>query len=292
MKRGGITTISIAVAAAAAVLLGAGRAPIYLGVLEPPLDPTKGAFHVRVAFLFHDQQWSAMPDHDDDASKAVAKFPTKVTWTIALHGKKLGEVSTVRPPGYGFSDIGLEGLAAGSSAPAIQEDAASFKTWLGAAPDRPLVAVSAPNYQDPDQWKPFDVPAEMRERVATAFKQKIALDLSCNGKPTRDYPASALQIHGKAYRSANGDVLIAMNPHPKLNRCQGPPGDEWDSVWFHVQGDKFNWIGNGLTILDFGDYTGEGTSEILFQYDGYNRDGYVLLDPRDDSRNEFAWSYH
>jgi hypothetical protein len=44
--------------------------------------------------------------------------------------------------------------------------------------------------------------------------------------------------------------------------------------------------------LDVGDYTGEGTSEILFQYDGYNRDGYVLLDPRDDSKNEFAWSYH
>ena len=122
----------------------------------------------------------------------------------------------------------------------------------------------------------------MRERAATAFKQRIALDLNCNGKPTRAYPASALQIHGKAYRSANGDVLIAMNPHPKLNRCQGIPGDEWDSVWFHVQGDKFNWIGNGLTLLDTGDYTGEGTSEILFQYDGYNRDGYVLLDPRDD----------
>ena len=59
-----------------------------------------------------------------------------------------------------------------------------------------------------------------------------------------------------------------------------------------MQGDKFNWIGNGLTLLDTGDYTGEGTSEILFQYDGYNRDGYVLLDPRDDSKNEFAWSYH
>ena len=147
MKRRRITTLSIFVAAATAVLLGAGRAPIYLGVLEPPLDKTKGEFHVRVAFLFHDQQWSAMPDHDDDASKLVAKFPTKVSWTIALHGKKLGEVTTVRPPGYGYSDVGLEGLAAGSIPPAIADDAASFKTWMGAAPDRPLVSrLSAPNY--------------------------------------------------------------------------------------------------------------------------------------------------
>src|SRR5277367_7136355 len=148
MKRRRITTFSIFIAVAAAVLLGAGRAPIYLGVLEPPLDKTKGQFHVRVAFLFHDQQWSAMPDHDDDTSKLVAKFPTKVSWTIALHGKKLGEVTTVRPPGYGYSDVGLEGLAAGWIPPSIQDDAASFETWMGAAPDRPLVAVSAPNYQD------------------------------------------------------------------------------------------------------------------------------------------------
>ena len=236
MKRRRITTLSIFVAAAAAVLLGAGRAPIYLGVLEPPLDKTKGEFHVRVAFLFHDQQWSAMPDHDDDASKAGGKVPDqglvddRATWQKTRRGDHCAAAR------LWLSDVGLEGLAAGSIPPAIAGRCGVVQDWMGAAPDWPLVAISAPNYLDPDQWKPFDVPAEMRERAATAFKQKIALDLNCNGKPTRAYPASALQIHGKAYRSANGDVFIAMNPHPKLNRCQGPPGDEWDSVWFHCAG--------------------------------------------------------
>jgi hypothetical protein len=266
-----------------------------VGVLEPPLDPAKGQFQVRVAFRFHDQQWSAMPDHaeGDEASKLVAKFPDKVSWTIALHGKKLGEVSTVRPAGYGFSDVGLEQLKAGAKPPAIADDAATFKTWMGAAPYRPLVAVSAPNYQDPDQWAPFDPPAEFRRRAATAFKQKIALDMNCDGKSaTRAYPDSAILPYGKAYRSMSGDVLIAMRPDPRFNRCQGPPGDEWQSVWFHSSGDNFRWIGNGLTLLDIGDYNGEGTSLVLFQHDAYNRDGYVLLDPRDDTKNEFSWSYH
>jgi hypothetical protein len=59
-----------------------------------------------------------------------------------------------------------------------------------------------------------------------------------------------------------------------------------------MKSDRFSWIGNGLTLLDIGDYNGDGFSEVLFQYDGSNRDGYVLLDPRDDTKNEFSWSSH
>lgn len=283
------------------MLLGADKAPtnvpvpLYVGVLEPPTDAAKGQFQVRVAFRYHDQQWSAMPDQDKDHDplKLAAKFPLQVSWTIALNGKKLGEVSSVRPASYGSSDVGLEDLKAGSKPPAIQDGAAAFATSRGAAAYRPLVAVSKPNYQDPDQWASFDPPAAMRKQAAAAFKHKTALDLKCDGKPTRDYPDSAIQTYGKAYRSIGGDVLIGMNPDPRFKRCgEAAKGDEWQSVWFHSKGDKFSWIGNGLTLLDIGDYNGDGFSEVLFQYDGNNRDGYVLLDPRDDTKNEFSWSSH
>lgn len=90
----------------------------------------------------------------------------------------------------------------------------------------------------------------------------------------------------------SGDVLIGMNPDSRFKRCGGAKGDEWKSVWFHLKDDKFSWIGNGLTLLDIGDYIGDGFTEVLFQYDGYNRDGYVLLDPRDDSKYEFSWPGH
>lgn len=233
------------------------------------------------------------PDDKDALAKLAAMFPRQVSWTIALHGKKLGEVSSVRPPGYSrYSEIGLEDLTASSDAPRVRDDAAAFTTWMGAARYRPLLAISEPYYHDPDQWAPFDAPAAIRKQALAAFRHAIALDLNCDGRPTRSYPDSAIQTYGKPYRSRRGDVLIAMRPDPRRNRCDGPAGDEWQSVWFHLQGDNVRWIGNALTLLDIGDYNGAGVAEILFQYDGYDRDGYLLLDLRDQSKTEFSWSYH
>jgi len=297
MTLGGSATIWIA--AVASALLGAGREPVYVGVLEPPQEHASGQsqqFHVRVAFRFGDGRWSAMPHEaaDENAlAKLAAEFPREVSWTIALQGKSLGQVSSVRPPAYsGYSDVGLENLNAGSKPPAIRDSAAAFGTWMGTARYRPLLAVSGPYYHDPDQWGHFEAPAAMRKKAVAAFRRQIALDMTCDGKPTRGYPDSAILIYGKPYRSVHGDVLIALLPDPRRNRCGGPAGDQWQSAWFHLKGDNFRWIGNGLTLLDIGDYNGNGATEILFQYDGYDRDGYVLLDPRDESKIEFSWSYH
>lgn len=285
---------SIWIVIAAVFLIGSGRAPIYLGVLEPPLDETRGQFHVRVAFRFDNGRWSAMPKYsdDEDGFDLAARFPRRLSWTIILNGKKLGQVSGVRAPGYDQTNIGQEDLLAGPRPPAIQDGAADFETWRGATRYRPLAAVSEPNYKDPDQWRTFDVPAEMRKQAAAAFRRETALDPNCDGKTTRSYPESAIQVCGKSYRSKHGDVLIAMRPDPRLNRCEGPVGDQWQSVWFHLKGDSIRRIGNSLMLLDIGDYNDDGVSKILFQYDGYNRDGYVLLDPRADSKTAFSWSYH
>jgi hypothetical protein len=47
---------------------------------------------MRVAFRFEDGKWHAMP-HDAADQNALAKtaasFPHRMSWTIALHGKKL-----------------------------------------------------------------------------------------------------------------------------------------------------------------------------------------------------------
>lgn len=286
--------LTIWIAAFSTVVLGAARAPIYVGVLEAPLDDTRGQFHVRVAFRFEDGRWSSMPQYADneDGIDLAAKFPSQVSWTIALRGKKLGQVNTLRAPGYGYSSVGLEDLSEGSKPPGIAEDAAAFATWMGAARYRPLLAISEPNYDDPNHWAPYDAPPAMRIQALAAFRRKIALDPNCDGKSTRSYSDSAIQVYGKPYRSMSGDALIAMRPDQRLNRCDGPAGDEWQSVWFHSRGDNYHWIGNSLTLLDIGDYNGDGVAKILFQYDGYNRDGYMLLEPRDDSRTEFSWSYH
>jgi hypothetical protein len=281
--------------AAAPSSLPAAAAVIYVGVLEAPLEQSQ-PFHVRVAFRFQDGRWRAMPhDVGDEAAlaKLAAMFPPRVSWTIAMHGKKLGEVSGTRPSAYSrYSDVGFEDLIAPPAPPMVRDGAAAFATWMGAARYRPLLAVSPPYYHDPDRWTRFDPPAAMRLQARTAFRRAIALDLNCNGRPTRGYPDSAIQTYGEPYRSRRGDVLIAMRPDPRRNRCEEPAGTGWQSVWFHLKANKFRRIGNDLTLLDIGDYNGDGVAEILFQSHGYDRDGYLLLDLRDESKIEFSWSYH
>jgi hypothetical protein len=276
----------------AASLAASVNAPIYLGVLEPPLA---GKFHVRVAFRFEDGGWHPMPHEvadQDTLAKIAASFPERMSWTIARSGKKLGEVRSARPRAYSaYSEIGREDLAAGADPPKVRDGAANFATWMGTPQFRPLVAISAPNYRDPDGWAPFDVSAVIRTPAIAAFRRQTALDVNCDGHSTRNYPDSAIETFGKPLRSRHGDVLIAMRPDPRLNRCEGPAGEEWQSVWFLVKGGNFRWIGNALTLLDIGDYDGDGASKVLFQYDGYDSDGYVLLDPRDGSESKFSWLY-
>jgi hypothetical protein len=273
------------------MLLGAARAPIYLGVLEAPIGKSQ-EFPVRVAFRFAAGRWEVMPT-DDVLEKLAKKNSAQVSWTIALHGKKLGHVTSVRSAPHSYhSYLGFENLTLDSKPPAVPDAAGAFATWMGAPSYRPLPAISEPNYHDPDDWKPFVLPASTRKQAFAAFRREIALDMNCDGKSTRSYADSAIRIYGKPYKSKRGDILIAMRPDPRLNRCDGPPGDEWQSVWFTVKGDDFRRIGDSLTILDIGDYSGEGASKVLFQYDGYNRDGYVLFEPRDDASIEYSWFYH
>jgi hypothetical protein len=287
--------ILIGVVAAAVSISHAANAPIYLGVLEPPLDRRSRKFHVRVAFRFEDGSWRAMPHEaaDQDAlARIAAAFPSRISWTIALHGGKLGEVTSARPAVYSaYSEIGLENLTAGAHPPKVREGAADFATWMGVPRFRPLVAVSAPNYRDPDNWTPLEESILSSAEAIAAFRRQVALDVNCNGHSTRGYPDSAIKIVGQPLRSRTGDALIAMRPDPRLNRCEGPAGDEWQSVWFLAKGGKFQWIGNSLNIIDIGDYNGNGAAEVLFQYGGYNSDGYVLLDPRSGSQTRFSWSY-
>src|SRR5215472_5272519 len=118
---------SVLIAVAAVSLMGAGRQPIYLGVLEPPIQTglESPPFRVRIAFRFENGRWNAMP-HDVADQNALAKiateFPRRVSWTIVLDGNNLGRVESTRPSAYSlYADVGTENLTANSKPPAIQK---------------------------------------------------------------------------------------------------------------------------------------------------------------------------
>ncbi len=287
----------------AACLIAVGSAqpsskeePIYVGILEPrvsdaPIPNDLNRLRVRVAFQFLNGRWSSMP-HDASSVESLANlpklYPSKLAWTLALDGKKVGAVNSVQPPSYTlYSEVGLQELTPDSKPPSVR---GAFQSWMGSSNFRLLVAISRPNYGDPDRWKPIRPLPPLSNLARNAFRKAIALDLSCDDKPTRRYADEYIQLR-KAYRSDRGDMLLALRANPARNPC-GVSDGAWHSVWFLIRKADFHLIGTELTLVDAGDYNGNGTSEIIFHLSAYNRDGYVLLDLRDLSKTEFDWSYH
>ncbi len=287
--------------AACLIAVGSAQAPskeehIYVGILEPrvseaPIPNDLNRFRVRVAFQFLNGRWGSMP-HNPSSVESLANlpklYPSKLAWTVALAGKKVGAVNSVQSSSYTlYSEVGIQELTPDSRPPAVR---GAFQTWMGSSNFRPLVAISRPNYSDPDRWKPIRPLPPLSQQARTAFRKAIALDLSCEDKPSRGYPDEDIQLR-KAYRSGRGDMLLALRANPAKNPC-GVSDGAWNSVWFLIRNAEFHLIGSELTLVDAGDYNGDGTSEVIFHLSAYNRDGYVLLDLRDVSKTDFDWSYH
>jgi hypothetical protein len=279
-----------AIALAGLRLCAAG--PVYLGVLEPP-PPELHKFYVRVAFQFRDGQWEPMPDVDV-RTEAPAGYPARVSWTVAFDGRSLGEVKTViRGKAARYEELGMQDLTPDSKAPEVRAGAAVFDHGAGAAQFRPLVVVSQPNYTDPDSWKPFAVTEkEWGKSVRGEYRKRHVGDPACGDR--KDCPDEFLLLAPKGYRSARGDVLAAVKTDVKKVPCDCP-NEDWSADWYLVRKGGFTFVGEGLTLIDAGDYDGDGSSEIVFQKvgEGDSDDAYVLLAPKTGKAITFHWpSYY
>lgn len=271
-----------------------GPDPIYLGV-DLPVSLYGG---LRIVFRYQGGQWEPMPENPNSLDKEGdyypnmgADYPQQVSWTVAFDGKKIGTVNTTQPVHFtGRGELGKQIASPNSVLPRIPDRAKKFP-FEGF---RPLVLVSRPNYADPDVWKPFRPtgPAVIKQ-VRAAYLHQYGSTAGCGSRCSDE---SILVQEG--YRSAHGEVLIVVRPasehhgEPGLERmvcaCEGAG---WDphSHWYLVQRGAVTFVGNLLTLIDAGDYDGDGVSEILFweQGEGDAKDGYVLLCPRDASIHRF-----
>jgi hypothetical protein len=77
--------------------------------------------------------------------------------------------------------------------------------------------------------------------------------------------------------------------------CDGIADDSglFIGQWYLIEpSGKMRFLGSGMSLVDAGDYDGDGKSEVLFAVDGYDLGGYRLF-YRDFSRSaEFLFSYH
>jgi hypothetical protein len=275
--------------------------PSIIGVLEQPQCAKEKKLSVRVLFVKDSTVWKAL----DDAAVANKLNLVSLKWTVAFDGRNLGslkitDASPSAPPinAWYYKRDKLFEVPTGQKIPTVKNDSESFMGWCNVPEYRPLVLVSEPNFVDPEKWKSF--------MPAPYYKQKLYVPLKlvigrfkafrCVNVPEYhmvpfDFQPDDLVLY-KSFRSAAGRELVSIGLDPKKINCDGPPEPEWSGNWFIVDGDKLEFLGNQMEMVDAGDYDKDGCSELLFWHSGYNRDGYILIYNGLKQKTEYLWGYH
>jgi hypothetical protein len=246
----------------------------------------------RVLFRKRGGQWESFPAEipDMNALAAAARpFPAEVEWTVAFDGRPLGRLRSRRPAAWlAYEDVGVQVISAGTSPPQVGSPDPAYETWNADVPARrPLVLVSAGQVGDPDRWKPAKPDDALLDRGVGAFLKQIEIE----NQDLHLTPADAGLM--KAYRSRRGEALLAFAIRNRQPPPDEVPGEEWSMHWFLARDDgALAFLGNGLLLIDAGDYDGDGRSELVFRESSYDMDGYVLFSDDFRGKAEFGWAYH
>lgn len=279
----------------------AEKGVIYLGMLEDVPGVYSGEGHstkVRALFSYQDGRWKAFSNNCQDLSclSSVAKtYPKEVSWYIGLDGHQVGKVSAITPDKFDFySHIGLQDIPAGD-APIIGKTSVEFSGFDGEPVRRPLVAVSKPNFRDPLVWK--------QEKVTRAILRE-AFKLLHNSAPQLckwpdedksmlPYAYGPNDLVVRAHKSRQGSQLLTIDVKSAYY-CQGGDGEGgFESRMFAIDPNGVShYLGPGLMLVDAGDYTGDGSSELITSLSLYNRGGYVLFSGSFSEMARYEFFYH
>jgi len=276
--------------------------PLLVGVLEDNPGHFAGEPHhqaVRAAFYRKGEAWEAFPSNcsDQECLRTIAeKYPQQIRWTIAFDGRELGTVESRTPDAFdSYSSVGQQVVISTNAPPTVGQPSTEFGGFLDEAVYRPLVAVSQPNYRDPDGWKPANLSSTEAFGIRQQFRKRFPRVMNCakgqseNAKPW-PYEDVNISIH-KAYASRRGWLIaeVFLSPY----RSDRPPDDASTSQWFALspQGDA-RFLDSGMWLVDAGDYDGDGKSELVFAINDYNRGGYRLFYDDFRQRAVFEFSHH
>jgi hypothetical protein len=276
--------------------------PTMIGVLEDNPGHYAGDAHyrdVRVVFRRDGKGWAAFPSNCPDQrclKSLAAKFPPQVNWTVAFDGRDAGRVVSRTPQSFDFySTVGQQEIVGSTAPPAIGKPSAEFAGFLGEPVYRPLVAVSAPNYRDPENWKPAQLATDTTAALRKAFRKRFPKVTNCTRQDIEhekpwSYPDANIAVH-KAYESNRhwviAEVLLTGN------ECDGLSGEPFSSQWFVITPERqVRFLDSGMWLVGAGDYGDDGKSELIFSIDGYNRGGYKLFYDDFGQKAVFEFSYH
>lgn len=277
---------------------------ILIGVLEQPQScGEKKSLSARILFHKDGDKWRSL-------GVSAGSIPSNtwdiksIKWTIAFDGKNIGNVHIEEPTenkkyknDWFYHRDKLNKITY-PSPPQVKNKSQSFAGWCGAPDIRPLVVVSKPNFSDPEKWKAFEPPSKYKETLYPFLKIAVGRSNSVRCEYEPDYHSVPYDFKPqdtvlyKSYRSSTSKELISIGLDLEKINCDGPPSPEWLASWFLLNGNDVDFIGRELELIDAGDYDGDGKSEFLFWYSGYNKDGYILIYNDFRGRAEYLWGYH
>jgi hypothetical protein len=276
---------------------------ITLGVLEEIPSRYVGespSRAVRVVFHKQGREWQPFPSDCPDQAclKTIAsKYPPTATWTIAISGRNLGQLTAATPKEFEYySSVGLQNITSNDPVPTIGKRSADFAGFLATPVLRPLIADSQPYYKDPDSWKPSSPSPELAASMRLAFRKKFPKVSNCSprdGSTAKPWPYRDADIKiNKAYASNKGWSAVQLLLTGR-NRCEGPIDDPFIDQWFAVtpHGETI-FLGQDMWLVDAGDYDNDGKSKLVFAINRYNQGGYELFYDDFKSHAAFHFSYH
>lgn len=277
---------------------------VILGVLEdhPGIYSCDSYFRViRAVFHNRGSEWVPFPTEcsSPNCLKSLPKsYPQAVKWTIAFDGRDLGRVEARAPADFRFySLVGIEEITSAGTVPTVGKRLDKYAGWEFQPVYRPLVAVSQPNFKDPDGWKPAQLSLQEIDVVRERFRESFPRVSNCrnpneNKLRSWKYLNEDIKI-GSAYSAKDGRSLVELGLSGWA--CDGPQDDGSPFIyrWYVVEpSGEARLLGTGMSLVDAGDYDGNGKSEVLFQVEGYNRGGYRLFYRNFSRSAEFLFSYH
>ena len=240
---------------------------------------------VRLAFRFTEGKWLAFrQDFKDSEALATAHtyFAGTRKWTAVLHGEKKGALVSAPTTQYScYDQIGVHTIAEGQDIPDAGPRTEQYSGWPGYRVKRPLVLVSGPFFKDPEGWTAASATRRVPKRVARLFVESI----QGSEDDEQEMPAPLSQLIRRrdlgvrtVYRSREGMSLLGVQYQEAGTVFDRLDDADLSLHWYGVGADgDVTFLGSEMELLDIGDFNGDGVSELVFWYDSYNRNGYILV---------------
>lgn len=277
---------------------------VILGILEDVPGVYAGDSNsrgVRVVFQKHGTDWHAFPTDCSDQrclKTLPTQYPHEVNWTIAFDGRSLGQITGRTPNEFKlYSHIGLQEITGRGPVPTVGKRSPEYATFAADEAYRPLVANSQPYFKDPESWKPTQLSAEFVKLLRQGFRRKFPKFCKASKNDEAElepflYRDDDIKVV-KAYASNKGWTVAGLHLGEAIDCNDVEAGFEVGDTWFAVDPQRaIQYLGEGMSLVDAGDYGDDGKSELVFAIGGYNRGGYQLFYDNLKKHATFEFQYH